>query len=855
MLLFAVFFTFNLLSANPVEKERAYNLGKKFVEANFKQRHDSDLELVYTKMTESGEPCFYVFNVGKHGFVLMSANDFMRPVLGYSENGKFDVDNIASGFLFMMDVYKDAVEYVVDNDVVATPNIISEWKSLERYGRVRENNRTETIGPLCTTKWKQSWPYNKFCPVTSWSSDEHVPVGCVATAMAQIMRYWEHPIQGTGSNSYRPWCFDCNNYGYSQQTVNFGATTYDWANMPDEIDDDSLVEQIDAVATLNYHCGVAVEMKYEHHDGNGSTARSEDVSRAASSHFSYAPSECVDMYYSYRDWIEKLTDNIYRRIPVYYSGISGSAGHAFVCDGIDGNGLFHFNYGWGGTNDGFYAPNAIDYGQSYVQAVFDMVPDYVYANTAMASSDLTVIPSDDNELSATLSWTNPSMKLDGTDISHIDKIVVYRSGEIIYEETDVVPGSTSSFVDDEVPYYSYFNYSVCAVIDGVYGEMSTVKSVFFGTTCDWKLIVKTSDSEGMFDTYINVYDHNNVKFMTLRSTSSDTTTFEIPVPLGNVSFGWETSEPEPHLYSINFVIKDSEDETVYEYTGNYAGLASGGIFFKANNTCGGVVDCEAPTNLDCTIEDGNFVLTWECTDDPKYGYNVYRDDVLIGLSREKTFVDDDVPYGGHCYKVSSFCENGMTENSNEICDVAVDNCDPPFDLWCELNNSNRAKLYWETPLNENVSYYYIMRKLGVDDEWKRIKILKADVNEYTDIVTVGTDKCYFYRVVAKYLEPECYSPPAKAKYSDEYFVKACNSTDIVEADFRRAMIYPNPAKDFVKLSVVSCQLSVVKIYNVMGILVDEIELDSSEIEINVSDYKPGIYFLKIDEEVVKLIRS
>ena len=622
--------------------------------------------------------------------------------------------------------------------------------------------------------------------------------------------------------------------------------------MPDKIYDDSPVEQIDAVATLSYHCGVAVKMKYEHHDGDGSTARGEDIPKAVTTHFNYAQCEFFDMFQSYDEWMDKLKESIIRRIPVYYQGCYANGCHAFVCDGMDPNELFHFNYGWGGKNDGFFAPDAIQYSNYGVGAIFDMIPDYVYNNTAMSPSDFTVVPFGNDELSATLSWTNPTKNLDGSDISHIDKIIVMRLDEIIYEDSDVVPGSTSVFVDDEVPFYSYFDYTVYAVIDGVYGDFSTVKNVFFGPSCDWKLIVKTSDSEGMFDTYINVFDHNNVKYMTLSSDSSDTTTFDIPVSYGNVSFEWETTEPEPHLYSINIVIRDSDDEVVYEYTGNYAGLPSGGIFFKANNTCGGEIDCEVPTNLEYTIENGNFVLTWDSPDNPKYGYNIYRDDKLIGMSKETTFTDENVPYGGHCYSVSAFCENGITENSDEICDVAVDSCDPPYDLWCELSSNNRAKLYWEAPLYDSVSYYYVMRKANADDEWKRIKILSPDENEYTDNIPIGAGKCYFYRVIAKYTEPECYSPPAKAKYNDEYFVMVCNSTDVADNTIQNVEIYPNPAKDVVKLSAVSGQHSVVMIYNIMGILIEEIELDAEEIELDVSSYNPGIYFFNINGKTVKV---
>ena len=126
--MFVVMLAFNSLFANPVDVNRAEDLGRKFVGANFYQKSNS-LELVYTMKTESGEPCFYIFNVGEHGFIFVSANDFMRPILGYSENGTFDIDNVAPGLTFMMDVYKDAVIYSHENNIESSPDVVSEWKT------------------------------------------------------------------------------------------------------------------------------------------------------------------------------------------------------------------------------------------------------------------------------------------------------------------------------------------------------------------------------------------------------------------------------------------------------------------------------------------------------------------------------------------------------------------------------------------------------------------------------------------------------------------------------------------------------------------------------------------------------
>lgn len=190
-----------------------------------------------------------------------------------------------------------------------------------------------------------------------------------------------------------------------------------------------------------------------------------------------------------------------------------------------------------------------------------------------------------------------------------------------------------------------------------------------------------------------------------------------------------------------------------------------------------------------------------------------------------------------------------------VCDVAVDNCDPPFDLWCELTSSNKAKLHWEAPLYDSVSWYYVMRKLNADDEWKRVQILRLNKLEYTDNIVVGAGKCYFYKVVAKYLDPECFSPPAKAKYNDEFFVRACNTTNLEENVSGQVLVYPNPVKDIVKLSAVSGHLSVVKIYNMMGILMDEFEFSSDEVEINVSNYNSVFYFFNVDGNVIKVIKN
>ena len=154
LLLVVILLAFNSLFANPVDVNTAKELGQKFVAANFDQKSNS-LELVYTVNTELGEPCFYVFSVSNHGFVIVSADDCAHPILGYSEESAFEVDNIAPGLGYMMEIYQDAISFGKETKATATPEIAAEWKSLENSGFVKPAMRGQSVAPLCTTKWNR----------------------------------------------------------------------------------------------------------------------------------------------------------------------------------------------------------------------------------------------------------------------------------------------------------------------------------------------------------------------------------------------------------------------------------------------------------------------------------------------------------------------------------------------------------------------------------------------------------------------------------------------------------------------------------------------------------------------------
>ena len=321
-LVIAVVLGIGTIVANPVDVTTAKSLGQKFVQANFEKTTRADLQLYYTVTSDNGEPCVYVFNLGNEGFVMVAASDNVRPVLAYSENGPFDATNPYNGAMFMLETYKNSISYAIEKNINATPEIAGQWESLRNCGKL-SNKKAHTVGPLVQTKWNQDSPYNLYAPTASGGPGGRCYAGCVATAMSQVMKYWEHPAQGTGSHTY--YC-----PGYGQQSANFGATTYHWDLMPRSLSG-ATQAQIEAVATLMYHCGVAVDMGFA---PDGSGAYSQDVPAAMANYFDY--NYCVQKQrssYSLANWVNLLKAEFDLGRPVYYSGHSSEGGHAFVADG------------------------------------------------------------------------------------------------------------------------------------------------------------------------------------------------------------------------------------------------------------------------------------------------------------------------------------------------------------------------------------------------------------------------------------------------------------------------------------------------------------------------------------------
>ena len=836
----AVILGIGTMFANPVDVNTAKSLGQMFVQANFEQARSTDLQLYYTVTSDNGQPCAYVFNLGNEGFVIVAASDNVRPILGYSKSHAFDASNPYNGAMYMLETYKNSISYAMETNIKATPDIAGEWASLRNCGKLN-NKKGNKVGPLVHTKWNQNSPYNLYAPeVPAGPHHSQAPggrcyAGCVATAMGQLMKHWNHPIQGEGSHSYNCVGYGPTYYQYGTQSANFGATTYQWDLMPRTLSGASQ-EQIQAVALLLYHCGVAVDMTY---DWDGSGSYSDIVPGSMASYFDY--DYCIKRQrnsYSLANWISMLKAEFDLGRPVYYSGQSDSGGHAFVADGYDENDLISFNFGWSGSDDNFYAVDAIDY-HSSAAAIFNFVPTYVYNNTIQAPTNVTATKTNDVAQEATITWTNPTKTMNNVNLTSIDQMVVTRDGKVIYTVDNPTPGANMSYVDSNVPCYSTFEYRVFAVKEGVNGAAG-VTTESFGPACEWKIIATTTNMQGWSSGYLVAYDGAGREIDKFTMTSSNPTTYNMNVTIGRVSFAWKAGSSN---VALTFKIKDSTGTVVYEYNGNSNDIPAG-VLYEGNNGCGNAAPALTTGEVFATRDGDNIILTWDGELKTEYGVNVYRDSILCALSHTNEFIDEAPAIGGHCYQICVLSDGGESELSNIACETAGEGCEAPQNEWYYLQPSGKPVITWELPENpEGLSGFFVFRKIN-DGPYTRAKILAPNKTEYKETKTMEYGNWYYYRVTAYYQDIDCYSAPARCRYGNEFFVKIYYSPEgVEEVEIQNVEVYPNPAKD--NLTVKAENLSSVVIYNAMGQRVFAQELDGNEMTINTSDFESGIYMIRI----------
>ena len=312
-----------------------------------------------------GAPVAYYFNIDQGGWVILSGSTVSHPVIAYSEYGTLDPANYSPAMESWMADYCQMIVDAQNRQVEPTEDIYKEWNTLFSHS-LDPFPQSKDQQWLVATQWNQSNPYNFYCPVLG---GQHCLVGCVATAMAQVVRYYQFPTIGKSSKSYRePYTIDGDNTVYYRPpvSINFSQTYYDYANMPSVLTSSSDSVEIKATALLCFHLGVAVDMEY---GTTGSAAYHDAVATAMRRYFKYK--QGTPRYrseFSDQEWMDTLGSEIRAHRPVLYSAASSigdgrdAAGHQFICDGINPSqsNLFHFNWGWGGYCDGWFDMSTIN---------------------------------------------------------------------------------------------------------------------------------------------------------------------------------------------------------------------------------------------------------------------------------------------------------------------------------------------------------------------------------------------------------------------------------------------------------------------------------------------------------------
>lgn len=411
-----------------------------------------------TKASSSQEPDFYVFNSDRGGFIIISAEDAITPVIAYSKTGSFKTDNMPENLKEWMGLVSKAVGYARSKGLKASNSVKKSWDIVRSSGSEPTADEEKAVE---TALWDQGAPYNGKSPTVGGGRSV---TGCVATAAAIMMRNRKFPSSGTGT--IPGYSFSAGGKSYSIPAHDLGHT-YDWENMPMKVTSSATDEQKEQIATLMYDLGTGVQMTYS---PNGSSAVTGDVINVLADHMGYDKAMVLKSKESFSDkaWYNLIKNEINTNGPTMFAASDIEAGgHAFVADGyacstISGKEeyYFHFNWGWSGSGNAFYSINALDvddlkFSERNV-ALIGAAPDKGgEKDLAMVAMGFTASASDafaGNKFSASFSFHNNS----GWTFSGSFGVgIVSKTGEV-----KEVLGSTSGQLD---PGYYYSNVTLsCA---------------------------------------------------------------------------------------------------------------------------------------------------------------------------------------------------------------------------------------------------------------------------------------------------------------------------------------------------------------------------------------------------------
>lgn len=806
----------NINAQYSVTKEIAQKVGTNFVSSNTNKSNYA-LDLVHTEIGTDKQANLYIFNIVNGGFVIVSATKEMTPILAYSFENSFS-EEIPASAKYFIDGYSSTIDALKNSDNKIDESTIALWDELESNETKRK--ATTVVNPLIQTIWNQDCYYNEYAPYDNYGPCNRAYAGCVACAMAQIMKYWNYPETGKGYHTYY-------HPKYGNLSADFGSTTYKWDEMPN-----SIWSHNEAIATLMYHCGVSVDMNYGY-DGSG--AQSKDVETALRSYFGYCAAKYKERSsYQEDEWIALLKSELDKELPMYFSGTGEAGGHAIVCDGYDNNDFFHFNMGWSGIGDGFYSINDVNGFFNNQTVVMNIFPLPINADE---NNIIYVTPDGNGDGS---SWENSTSKLEyATAIANDGETQIWvKSGTYYGDETDEngvfciyqrnriyggFSGNESPSFDiknrdiDTNPsildgrsqsrilyQYDHFSSSAYAIVDGFTiqnGNSGSGGGIFISSNSRFyncKFINNTTSGQGgavytnspLNDNTVNIFE--NCLFED-NSASMGGAIFDIiGLSLINCKFLNNTATTKGGALYVFTNKKNKLTNCVFASNSSNEG---GAIYNRGKMTmtnCN-IVRNEAQNNSGGLFNENKY---------SKFYNSIFWNNTVNGETSQ---------IEGESQLFNCAVEGGF-EGTNII------NLSP-------YNNGNENHNYPLFNNPDNNDYYILDGSVLINAGDKTYEnVSEKDIN-------------YGYRIVKGQIDIGAYENQTGA--------------NIIETNDNTLLIYPNPTKDYI--NIIGENNFTIDIYNSLGQKIYSEECENSTI-IQTSDWTYGIYFIKINDKIHKIVK-
>ncbi|MEG1951988.1 MAG: C10 family peptidase [Bacteroidales bacterium] len=631
---------------------------------------------------------YYIFNVGQNqGFVIIAGDDAINPVLAYSGSGRFSVENMPNNLKYWLNQYTMWVQQA------QTKKLSNNDSAISKINAFPKTKSSIVVNPLLKTiQYDQMHPYHLLCP--SDKGGDHYPTGCVATALAQIAKFYQYPSQGKESITYITETLKL------KLTTNFSEHTYDWANMLTDYQSQSnyTPTQSTAIATLMRDIGYASKMDYDQ-DASGAYDLDALYGMIRFLNYDVASLFLTRDFYNIEEWTALIKDNLDNQHPLYYSGAGDLGAHAFVCDGYDDAGFFHFNWGWGGSSNGYFVLDHLDPpslgtgggsgGFNRNQGIFH---HFYPAQTASVAPSLLRMENDllysmgrynlTSNFSTKFTFSNYSPQIFNGPIA----LALYENGKFLHLISDSIPITALD------PYYGYDKYSlnfcnVHSISPGFYNAYVVYKA---NEGKDW-IPMKTNLP---YRNYIPIFVDSNSYYLSapfskvkIQVKTDGTSLANANVLLSNTDQQYSSSVTDTnhpvlldsvkagiYVLQVSFPSYKTEIDTV-----SIAGDTSFTISLLPKHRI-------SPTIVSTSIDSNQVKMTWKITAASEAnapicsGFAIYLNNKKIKEVEANVFsyVFTKLPVGKHCIGLTAIYPDGESSLVTENIEIKpVTPPDPP----------------------------------------------------------------------------------------------------------------------------------------------------------------------------------